>query len=251
MNFELEIEPSATPDFTSYYTTREASLRLLLGILYSADTSVCIDGEKYSTMLDTKKAVAAANATQTVEDLWNAHTPVDSRIEDDPSLIDYCHRLELIAIVPLVILGDISMHPVAHYLPPRLPAPIILPAHEDSGSHLVFPIPQHKVVKEPLEATSTCLMILPMQFPCGTPDPSAHYQTERVPQQNRDEGPAPAVVEDGRVWDVNATKDGKALDVLGSRPSAEVVIKLNAAPLGEREPEEAGQDVEGGGNHSS
>jgi hypothetical protein len=198
MDFELEIQPSAAPDFTSYYTAGEASLRLSLGVLYSADTSVCIDGEKYSTMLAAKQAeLAAANAARTAEDLWNAHTPVGSHIEDDPSPIDYHRRLELVATVPLVVLGDISRRPMAHYLQPGLPAPIILPAHEASGSHPVFPVPQPKVVEEPLEATSARLMrsegthdptppstrrsgfgrILSMQFPRGTPDPSAHYRT--------------------------------------------------------------------------
>jgi hypothetical protein len=149
-------------------------------------------------MLAAKQAeLAAANAARTAEDLWNAHTPVGSHIEDDPSPIDYHRRLELVATVPLVVLGDISRRPMAHYLQPGLPAPIILPAHEASGSHPVFPVPQPKVVEEPLEATSARLMrsegthdptppstrrsgfgrILSMQFPRGTPDPSAHYRT--------------------------------------------------------------------------
>ncbi|KAJ7721874.1 hypothetical protein B0H16DRAFT_1601602 [Mycena metata] len=193
VDFELEIKPSVAPDFTSYYTAGEASLRLSLGVLYSADTSVCIEGEKYSTMRAAKKAeLAAANTARTMETLWDAHTPVGSHIEDDPSPIDYHRRLELVATVPLVVLGDISARPMAHYLQPGLPVPIILPAHKASGSY------QPKFIEEPLEDTSARLMrsegthdptppptrssfgigrILPMRFPRGTPDPAAHYRT--------------------------------------------------------------------------
>jgi hypothetical protein len=56
------------------------------------------------------------------------------------------------------------------------------------------------------------------------------------------------VLKDGGTRDTNSTLDGKDLDALGSRPSIQVVIELDAAALGEREPEEAERNVEGGGN---
>jgi hypothetical protein len=56
------------------------------------------------------------------------------------------------------------------------------------------------------------------------------------------------VLKDGGVRNTNSTFDGKDLDALGSRSSIQVVIELDAAPIGEREPEEAERNVEGGGN---
>ncbi|KAJ6536596.1 hypothetical protein DFH09DRAFT_1178912 [Mycena vulgaris] len=158
-DFELQIPQGAAPDFQSYFSSGSASLELRLGILYSEDVSACIDGDKYSrATLDSQRAkTAAKQAAHDEEQLWNSHSPVRERVETHKPVeppIQYIRRLDLIATVPLVVLGETSARPVEHYLKPGLPSPIIL-VPETAGE---FPVAQPEIVEEPFETTSARLM---------------------------------------------------------------------------------------------
>ncbi|KAJ7484340.1 hypothetical protein FB451DRAFT_1232200 [Mycena latifolia] len=141
-NFEFEIPEGMPVNFATYYAHGETLLKLCLTVIYSEEAATCM-------------APAADDATMTEEGLWDSYTRVGQKVQ----IQTYHRSLTLQATVPITIVDHAAPAdalPIAHYLTPGLPAPVLRRGAQVDVP--AFPPARPLVVTEALVNTSARLM---------------------------------------------------------------------------------------------
>ncbi|KAJ6527274.1 hypothetical protein DFH09DRAFT_1187083 [Mycena vulgaris] len=177
--FDFEIRlPLETPvDFASYYSRGESLLELSLSVVYPQEAAKCVYPlEKYPWI--PQDEAPADDVDMTEERLWDSYTALRN-LGEKVQTLTYHSEIYLQAVVPITVVGKLSAHPIAHYLTPGLPAPVLRPGVPADVP--VFPVAQPVFTQEALVNVSARLMQSTMQESMeGSweqyPDPTTDYR---------------------------------------------------------------------------
>ncbi|KAJ7484339.1 hypothetical protein FB451DRAFT_1232194 [Mycena latifolia] len=152
-DFELEIPEGRPVDFATYYAHSETLVQLALTVIYSEEAATCANPSARPPKEEV--ALAADDATMTEEGLWDSYTRVGQKVR----VQTYHRSLTLQATVPITIVdraAPADTLPIAHYLTPGLPAPVLRRGAQVDVP--AFPSARPLVVAEALVNTSARLM---------------------------------------------------------------------------------------------
>ncbi|KAJ7732975.1 hypothetical protein B0H16DRAFT_1580230 [Mycena metata] len=154
-DFEFQVQNHHPVNFASYYSSAENQLLLNLDVVYAPEVADCLKKPQ-----PRPQTTAADEAAAVEERLWDSSTrvahPADFT-ERKPPKSKRC-MMSLVATVPLTLVGSAipTDDPVAHYLTPGLPAPVI---RSGLGIEVVeFPLASPVAHDEPVGDTISRLL---------------------------------------------------------------------------------------------
>jgi hypothetical protein len=145
-DFQFEVPRDTVVDFPSYYSNSENQLLFNLDVLYAPEVADCMGFRQLRP-----PRTAADEAAAQEELLWDPYTPL-AQIKNRRCL------MQLVAMVPITVVGSAAQasRPVAHYLTPDLPVPVLRAGAQVEVPK--FPVADPMISNEPVADTTARLL---------------------------------------------------------------------------------------------